>query len=270
MANFEFRKDPVNRDWVIIDPKRAARPNVAQGKEPLCPFCPGNERLTPREIARVGKGRPNQPGWEIRVTPNKFPFAPIHEVIIHSPGHTESFFTYSPERVKKIFRIYRERALVHEKKGQTVIFHNHGKAGAESLPHSHTQLAVVPNEVTLATPLAPVEENIAKKTKFFTVFCPNTSQWPVEVWVVPKERGSFFTTINDQEIADLAKVLLWLLKRMERVIEVDFPFNFYLYQGADWYLRIIPRLKQLGGFELATGIIVNSTDPTQVARKIKG
>ena len=43
------------------------------GIEP-CPFCEGNEKLTPSEItARRDNGWPNQPGWRIRVVPDKNP-----------------------------------------------------------------------------------------------------------------------------------------------------------------------------------------------------
>ncbi|OGY29296.1 MAG: hypothetical protein A3F35_01145 [Candidatus Woykebacteria bacterium RIFCSPHIGHO2_12_FULL_45_10] len=270
MPRFEFRKDPINREWFVIAPQRSSRPNVAGGKEPLCPFCPGNEKNTPKEILRIGKGRSRQSGWEVRVVHNKFPFAPIHELIIHSPGHTESFFTYRLEQIKKIFHVYRQRSQAHEGKGQIVIFHNHGRAGAESLPHSHTQLAVVPPDVIVKTPTAGIEENVIRRTKHFIAFSPQASGWPGEVWIVPARRGRFFSTITDQEIADLSKLVPWVLKKLEKVTEIDFPFNFYIFQGSDWYLRIIPRLKVLGGFELATGLIVNSADPAQLARKIKG
>ena len=46
-------------------------------KEPIskpsaegCPFCPGNERLTPQKPLRFGKE--HAAGWSVRVVPNKF------------------------------------------------------------------------------------------------------------------------------------------------------------------------------------------------------
>ena len=49
----------------------------------------------------------------------------------------------------------------------------------------------------------------------------------------------------------------------------EFSFNFYIYPGKEWYLRLIPREKILGGFELGTGVIVNTQDPAETFNFIK-
>ncbi|MDP2670993.1 MAG: hypothetical protein Q8P13_00810 [bacterium] len=268
MSNFEFRQDPLNRDWVIIAPLRSKRPDVAKGSEPVCPFCEGNEALTPREVYRLGKGRVNKPGWEIRVTPNKFPFAPIHEVVIHSPRHEENFFTFSKSKLIKIFKVYRQRYLEHQSKGQVFIFHNFGKEGAESLPHSHTQIAVIPSELTLRIPLMGIQENTFRATKYFNLFCPEASHWPAEVWIGPKARGESFGSISPSQTEDLAKAVALVLKKLEKFLRPEFPFNFYIYPAGDWYLRIIPRLKVLGGFEIGTNVFVNTADPVSTAKAL--
>jgi len=81
--DFKFVEDPVSKKWIVAAPRRAKRPDIANGEEPKCPFCPGNEISDP-EVYRVG-GEANDQNWLIRVVKNKFPFAPIHEVIVHSP-----------------------------------------------------------------------------------------------------------------------------------------------------------------------------------------
>ena len=77
----------------------------------VCPFCEGHENLSTSEAyaPRSGGSQANQPGWQVRVVPNKFPAlevgsdeidpsAPrlgylampgwgIHEVIVESPRH---------------------------------------------------------------------------------------------------------------------------------------------------------------------------------------
>ena len=50
----QFRKDPVNGRWVIINmeaPRLSfpVKPHVKSSK--TCPFCPGNEAMTANEIA---------------------------------------------------------------------------------------------------------------------------------------------------------------------------------------------------------------------------
>jgi len=266
--SFRFLKNTLYGKWVVLAPKRARRPDVAAGTEPLCPFCEGQESKTPKEVYRLGRGRKNAPGWQIRVVPNKYRFAPIHELIIHSPAHDDSFFTYKASYIAKIFRVYKERYLRWQRKGQVFIFYNHGTSGGESLPHSHTQLAVVPKQIRLDTPRAVSPENIAHEGHYFTIFIPQTSGWPYEVWFLPKERGRYFGETRPEEIKDLAKVFSRVLKKLQRVLGADFPFNFYIYPGGDWYLRLIPRVKTPGGFEIGTGILVNTTDPKQATKKI--
>ena len=46
----QLRQDPVTHDWVIINPDRAKRPEDTGAAETLCPFCPGNEHLTPEPV----------------------------------------------------------------------------------------------------------------------------------------------------------------------------------------------------------------------------
>jgi len=83
-----LRFDITTNDWVIFAPRRALRPydfdqhSKAQllENDKACPFCPGNEQLTPPEVFAVREGTaPNSRGWRVRVTPNKFPALRIEE-----------------------------------------------------------------------------------------------------------------------------------------------------------------------------------------------
>jgi UDPglucose--hexose-1-phosphate uridylyltransferase len=272
MADFQFLQNPLSKKWVVSAPRRAKRPDIANGIEPVCPFCPGKE-LDEQTIYEVRNGK----GWQIRVLKNKFPFAAIHEIIIQSPDHQESFDLLPQSQVELVLKTYRQRYITHKKQGQVYIFNNHGKGGGESLPHPHTQLVVVPFEVNLDIPrlATPAEmettakDQLYKETNHFVIFCPKTSQWPDEVWVAPKERGGTFDLIKDNQIADLAFVLSRLIRIFDLRHGLEFPFNFYIYPGGDWYLRIIPRVKVLGGFEVGTGVMVNTQDPKETIEFIK-
>lgn len=275
MADFEFIQNPLSKKWVILSPRRAMRPDVAKGPEPICPFCLGREKEE-KELYRVGGEAPDS-NWKIRVIPNKFPFAPIHEVIVHSPDHHKNFGEFPLTQTELILQTYRQRFNTHAKKGQVYIFHNRGEAGGESLPHPHTQLAVVPFEVKMDLPRLAVdtgletaaEGQINHKTKHFTLFCPKSSQWPDEIWVAPQQRGRAFGEINTDEINDLSFIVSRLIQILHLRHGDEFSFNFYIYPGGDWYLRIIPRLKVLGGFEIGTGIYVNTQDPRETIMFIK-
>src|SRR5258708_6854521 len=76
----ELRKDVVTGRWVIIASERAKRPKDFIAEKAIrpsgaCPFCPGQEGLTPPEILayRENGGGANGPGWSLRVVPNRYP-----------------------------------------------------------------------------------------------------------------------------------------------------------------------------------------------------
>jgi len=169
----ELRKDPVLGRWVIIATERAKRPKDFTHAPPVppaeraCPFCPGNEELTPPEISR----RPGPLGWAVRVVPNRFPALDsvgpatrqgsgiydrvagvgAHEVIIDSPAHDRQLADLSADELAGVVAAWRERACALEQDKRlryVLIFKNHGPAAGASLEHSHCQL--------IATPVLPV------------------------------------------------------------------------------------------------------------------
>lgn len=170
----EFRKDPVTGRWVIIATDRPRRPSdfsrepvVIKGS-PNCPFCPGNEAKTPPEILAYRQtGGPNEPGWTLRVVPNKFPVLRVegdfnrqgegvydrmngigaHEVIIETPDHHLRLADLPEKRVEDVFWAFRDRILDLKKDRRLqylLIFKNHGERAGASLEHSHSQLIALP------------------------------------------------------------------------------------------------------------------------------
>ncbi len=272
--DFQFLQNPLTKEWVVLAPRRAYRPDEAKGSLSFCPFCPGDKNE--HEVYRVG-GEPGDDNWQIRVLPNKYPFAPIHEIIVHSQDHDNNFENLPDVQVELILQTYRQRFQTHKDKGQVYIFHNRGAKAGESLPHPHTQLAVVPNNVALDIPRLAMGDELDEvardqavhETSLFQLFCPKSSQWPDEVWVHPKAGQKYFSEISDEEISDLAMILKRLVKIFSLRHGNEFPYNFYIYPGADWYLRLIPRDKGLGGFEIGTGIYINTQDPSETIDFIK-
>ena len=247
----------------------------------MCPFCPGCE-ADEEEVYRVPLNDSSK-DWLIRVVPNKFPFTPHHEIVIHSPDHHKNIDELPFEQVELIFQTYKNRFQVHHNQGQVYIFHNRGHQAGESVHHPHTQITVVPKNIKLdILPLdtkiyskkydfcgTPEGEGSIVETEHFFVFCPPTSEWPDEVWVAPKQKNNYFGQITDKEITDLAFVVTRLIQIFDIRHGSEFPFNFYIAPERNWYLRLIPRLKVVGGFEVGTGIIVNTQDPKETCEFIK-
>jgi UDPglucose--hexose-1-phosphate uridylyltransferase len=267
--DFQFIENKISNTCIISAVKRAKRPKAGKGIEPVCPFCPGNEGKDP-EVFRIG-GKLGGSDWKVRVIKNKYPFAPIHEVVIHSPDHHKNFDELPTFQTELIFETYLQRYQAHRDKGWVYIFHNFGLGSGESLPHPHSQIAVIPDKVTMDIQHleSPSRNEETQKTSMFTIFCPLYSQWPEEIWIFPKNRGRTFGEITAEEITDLSKSLYRLIQIVDLRHGHDFPYNFYIYPGYDWYLRIIPRIKTLGGFELGTGIFVNTQDPRETIKFIK-
>src|SRR5262245_26191380 len=77
----ELRKDPGTGKWVLV----RAEPSGKKDSDPgTCPFCPGNEHLTPREIAvyRPPSGGENGASWEVRVIPERDPYFVIEADLV--------------------------------------------------------------------------------------------------------------------------------------------------------------------------------------------
>lgn len=178
----DLRKDPVIGRWVIISTERNKRPtDFPFEPEPAanpdnCPFCEGREKLTPPEIMayRDNAGNRDQPGWRLRVVPNKFPALKIeggleragdgmfdrmngvgaHEVIIESPRHVKNLTALPLKSVEETVWAYHDRMIDLKKDSRlryVLIFKNKGSAAGASLEHTHSQLIalpIVPKRVT--------------------------------------------------------------------------------------------------------------------------
>lgn len=272
----KFVPDAQSKRWSVIASERMSRPDELQAekRESKCPFCPGSESLTPPELFRIGGNE-----WKVRVFPNKFPITDFHEVIVHSPDDERDTELLDVEQVRLIFQAYRQRYLANVKNGQVLIFCNHGESAGASLRHPHSQLVVIPNQIALDVLVKEPIKNVIYENTYFVTYCPDFSQWPYEVWIAPKLSGTAFGEIKDEEIFDLAgilqKVLMKLRDRFLKKLtpnvakEEEFTYNYYIYPGKDWYLRIIPRFVHRAGFELGTGLTVNIKDPKDASEELR-
>ena len=264
----KFVPDVKTQRWVVIAPGRSDRPSQIHGEPSVCPFCLGNENLTPPEVSRVKDGE----SWFVRVVPNKYPVTDTHELIIHSPDHKLDLAEFPISQVEEILKVYLARYQALSPLGQVLIFNNKGIKSGESLLHPHSQVVVFPKQIKLdVLSLEPVR-NIVFETAYFIIYCPDFSQWPYEVWIAHKKccQGEVinFGQTTKVELEELAKALQKILQKLISVFP-DLSYNFYINPGAPWYLRIIPRLGERAGLELGTGLSVNWVDPENAAENLK-
>lgn len=278
--------DVLTHRWVIISPGRIARPHeknkVAKSDESkhrhthTSPFCEGNEQQTHPEVLRYGGGEPNRPGWKLRVVPNKYPITDFHEVVIHSPDCDFDIEEFDQKQAHLVIRAYHERFNYYKEKGQVLIFCNHGRQAGASIDHPHSQIVVLPFQINLDSLSREPLNNVVAEKKYFYVYCPDFSQWPYELWIVPKREKTPFGSMNEEELEELTTILQKSLLRLKHIYDkygisdLPFSYNYYIYPKREWYLRIIPRFVHRAGFELGTGLSVNIVDPTHAAREFEG
>ena len=178
----QYRYDILQKRWVIISSERGKRPDDFSSPKDVkesgfCPFCPGNEEKTPREIAAVRDpgARPNSGNWKVRVVPNKFPALRIegepgreaegiydrmngigaHEVVIETPQHNSNMAERSSEEISLVLQVFRDRVtdLMNDTRFKYIlVFKNYGMAAGASLAHPHSQIiatTVTPRTIAL-------------------------------------------------------------------------------------------------------------------------
>lgn len=274
----KYVPDVISHRWVIIASSRLARPEEGskKNKSRKCTFCEKNEKASPNEVFRIGKGEPNKPGWDVRVIANKYPITDYHEVIIHSPGHEKHIEELPVEQVYKILKAYKERFNFYRKTGQVLIFCNNGEHAGASMDHPHSQMVVIPMQINLDTLAKEPINNVVQDTQNFTTYCPDFSQWPYEVWIAPKDGRGRYGDLTDEQLQEMAGILQVTLKQLKKIFKnhkltnMDFAYNYYIYPGHNWYLRIIPRFVHRAGFELGTGLNVNIVDPSEASLELRG
>jgi UDPglucose--hexose-1-phosphate uridylyltransferase len=271
----KYVPDVSSRRWLIISASRSTRPGDNGNRHVIDPFAVGNESLTAEEVYRLGKGAAGEKGWLVRVVNNKFPITDKHEVVIHSPDPKKDINEMPLKQVEAIFTAYRDRFNIHKKEGQVLIFCNHGEHAGASLSHPHSQLVVIPPQINLDSLTREPLNNVVVEDKLFTAYCPDFSQWPYELWIVPKAEKTMYGDITDGEIPRLADLVKKMITRLYKIYEeghytVPFAYNYYISPRESWYLRIIPRFVHRAGFELGTGLSVNIVDPRDAAMSYKG
>jgi UDPglucose--hexose-1-phosphate uridylyltransferase len=159
----ELRKDPATNRWVLVQ-KEASRDD---GRDP-CPFCPGNEVVTPPEIAVYrSNGQPaNSSEWLVRVIPERAPLLQIEgdirrdglgifdrvsgrgasEILIEHPDHLASWTTMAVAEVERILWMYRHRVedLYRDRQIRCVLIHRREHGAGSRIHHPFSRILGAP------------------------------------------------------------------------------------------------------------------------------
>lgn len=300
----ELTIDPLSGAWVLIAPERSRRPGSerrrrrsrswpAQRLVSSCPFCPGNERLTPPEIARTDAASGSL-GWRVRAFANRYPIrdASAHEVVVLTPRHDGALASMPAAQAAAALRTLQERTRAHLSAGRRYVqvFVNHDLAAGASIDHPHAQVVAMDTVPPLLEREASVLTGdacvlcraVARECRAgapravlcgdLAAWCPSWSAAAFELIVAPRAHRARFD--DDERPADLAGSLVLVLGCLDRAAG-DPAYNLVVHTAPagspdfHWHLHVRPRLSEPGGFELGTGISVAELAPEDAARALR-
>lgn len=226
-----------------------------------------------------------------------------HEVVVEHPRHDLTLAGMDPSHLATVLRLYRERYAALRQNcaiESIIIFKNHGERAGTSLEHPHSQIAAAP----VISPSVRIRleeasrhydedgeclycrvlrdeieagERLLETTTHFVGFVPYAALSPYHTWIFPRRHSSSFDDSSDEEISDLARILSRLLRRLSVALgDPDYNFSIRSAPTSEavshyyhWYLAIVPRVSHVAGFELGSGMFINSLPPEQAAEILR-
>ena len=270
-------------------------------RTPATPGEPWAVRVIPNKFAALSsEAQPTRSLQHLRRRIEGFGF---HEVIIDSPDHARYMGLLSDAHVASILSVYKERyntLSLDRRVNHVTIFKNHGTDAGASLQHPHSQLIatpVIPSQVRHRLHEARrhyddagecmfchmVEREVEDQTRIvlkgehFVAMEVFASATPFATHIFPLRHMASFGDITDLEIVDLSRVLRTLLAKIYVGLENP-DLNFTVrsgpteYSGArhfHWYVSVIPRLTRVAGFELGSGMFINTVLPEAAAEFLR-
>jgi UDPglucose--hexose-1-phosphate uridylyltransferase len=109
-------------------------------------------------------------------------------------------------------------------------------------------------------------ERMVCESEHFACFVLYAALSPFHMWLLPKRHVSAFSEVTDAELRDLARVLRSVLGKIHYGLG-DPDYNFVVRtrpgQAVDspylhWYMSLVPRVSTSAGFELGSGMFINT------------
>jgi UDPglucose--hexose-1-phosphate uridylyltransferase len=188
-----------------------------------------------------------------------------------------------------------------------LVFKNFGRDAGATINHPHSQIIATPvtpkvvkekllgaqeyfeqKERSIFADVLKQELKDGKRIVYqnaaFVCFAPYASRFPFELCIMPRRQLADFYKIEQQEILQLADILKISLLKLRRGLNQP-QYNFIIHtaparfakkdywttldQDFRWHIELTPRLTQIAGFEVGTGIYVNTVTPEDAAQFLK-
>ena len=226
-----------------------------------------------------------------------------NEVIIETPIHNVDFDFMTVEEIAMVLKAYKERFIdlkKDERMEYILILKNRGYKAGALLEHLHSQLLAFPVIPSLIAEEISEAENYFKiknkcvycdvinaeikldkrvilKSENFICIAPFASRFPFELMVMPQKHKFNYYEINDDEIDELARILKEVIFKLNKALGNP-AYNIVLHSAPlktlkidyyHWHFEIIPKLKNVSGFEWGTGLFINPVPAEESAKYLK-
>jgi UDPglucose--hexose-1-phosphate uridylyltransferase len=217
-----------------------------------------------------------------------------HEVIVNGPKHVIAMADLEDDQFAAAIATWRERMKAHSEASYVQLIVNEGGGAGASLEHTHAQLYALPfvpaavarereragaySERTAGGGLLSdvLVEEVRRRERLVSIddeaalICPWASRSPFEVRIVPRQESDRF----EDDTAGTAMILTALRALAERFGRSP-ELNLWIRtapRGAEhfhWHIDIAPRLTIKAGFEMGTGVDINTYPPEQAAADLR-
>lgn len=222
-----------------------------------------------------------------------------HEVVIEAPEHNTTPALVGAEQLGLTLLALQMRGVVmslDDRIEHVIYFKNHGPRAGTSLLHPHSQiigLPVVPYDVRmrdeearryfddtgscvycdmLADELRD-RRRVIVENEDYVAFLPYAALSPFHVWFLPREHHSSFLMVSPIALQRLAAIVRDVLRRLYyglndpdyNIVLRSAPVKAWYADHLHWYVSLIPRVSQTAGFELGSGMYINSALPEDSA-----
>lgn len=260
-------------------------------------------RVVPNRYAAVRLDLASSPlsASERGVGGERSPGVGVGEVFIECTHHETKFRNLPRDQMVDAIRAWRDRLRFWREDGRlrfAMVFKNEGPDAGASVEHCHSQLIAVAempesirneqgtiynaidrgNECPLCELLSSpndLSRCLVAESPLFAAICPIAPRLPGETWICPRQDRANFDRISDDELGELADLSRDVLNRISRTFS-DPDFNLIVRTAPfgtgglyHWRIEILPRTTRIAGWELGTGIFINTMFPEDAARLLR-
>jgi UDPglucose--hexose-1-phosphate uridylyltransferase len=315
----ELRYHPFLGQWVTTATHRQDRTFLPP--DDYCPLCPTKPGGFPTEVPfehydivvfqnKFPSLSPNPPEPAV-IGSELMPVRPSHgvcEVVCYTEDHHATLATLPFEQIQKLTRVWKNRyetLAALDFVDYVFIFENKGKEIGVTLSHPHGQIYAYPFiPPTLSTELANERAHLEAtgrnlfddwlkvestgerhvcENDTFVALVPFFARYPYEVHVTSKEHLSSLAQMTPAHLDDLARILLDVTKRFDRLFGFSMPYIMGMHQmpaikGYEFnrfHVEFLPpyrtakKLKYLAGSEASAGAFINDTLPEVTAKTLR-